>query len=97
MVLENRTTDYACGFELWTASRATGRLESVGRDEPQPGVDGRVAPVARLASRFLDAILSGAAMSPNFADGLRAQLILDEMRASSQIDRSLAKNPALPR
>ena len=92
MVLENRTTDYASGFELWTGSRATGALQLIGRDEPQPGVDGRVAPVARLVSRFLDAILNGAAMSPNFADGLRAQLILDEMRASNQIERRPVKN-----
>ena len=94
MVLYNRTTDYASGFELWTGNRTTDSLQLAGRDAPQPGVDGRVAPVARLASRFLDAILDGAPMSPNFADGLRAQLILDEMRASNQIDRRPAKIPA---
>jgi predicted dehydrogenase len=52
-------------------------------------VDGRVAPVARLTSRFVDAILNGAEMSPNFTDGFRAQSILDEMRASNQIGRRL--------
>lgn len=87
LVLENCTTDYASGFELSVGTRSTGSLQLIARDEPQPGVDGRVAPVARLASRFLDAILNGGAMSPNFADGLRAQSILDEMRASSQVDR----------
>lgn len=83
LVLENRTRDYASGFELSAGTRATGALELVGRDESAEGMDGRVAPVARIASRFLDAILDGTPMTPNFADGLRAQQILDEMRASS--------------
>jgi predicted dehydrogenase len=96
MVLENRTADYASGFELRVGTRASGKLQLIERDEPQPGVDGRVAPVARLASRFLDAILNGATMSPNFADGLRAQLILDEMRASNQTNLRSAKKPAPP-
>jgi predicted dehydrogenase len=87
LVLENRTPDYASGFELRMGTRATGRLQLIGRDDRESGVDGRVAPVARLASRFLDAILNGVEMSPNFAEGLRAQSILDEMRASNRIDR----------
>ncbi len=86
LVLENRTTDYASGFELSLGTRATGALKGIERDPPQPGVDGRVAPVARLAARFIDAILDGIPMSPNFGDGMRAQLILDEMRASNGID-----------
>ena len=96
MILENRTADYASGFELSVGTRTTGSLQCIARDEPQPGVDGRVAPVARLASRFLDSILNGVAMSPNFADGLRTQLILDEMRASNQIDRRPVKDSARP-
>jgi predicted dehydrogenase len=96
MILENRTADYASGFELSVGTRTTGSLQCIARDEPQPGVDGRVAPVARLASRFLDSILNGVAMSPNFADGLRTQLILDEMRASNQVDRRPVKDSARP-
>jgi predicted dehydrogenase len=87
LVLENRTPDYASGFKLSVGTRATSDLKLIGRDEPQTGVDGRVAPVGRLASRFVDAILNGVEMSPNFADGLRAQSILDEMRASNQLNR----------
>ena len=83
LVLHNPTRDYASGFHLSLGTRATGALELVGRDASPGGVDGRVAPVSRIASRFLDAILDGTPMSPNFADGLRAQQILDEMRASS--------------
>jgi len=97
ILLENRTADYASGFELSAGTRATGALRLTGRDEPKAGVDGRIAPVARLASRFLDAILGGAPMNPNFADGLRAQLILDEMRASNQDGRRPISNPAAPR
>jgi predicted dehydrogenase len=97
LVLENRTADYASGFELSLGTRETGGLELIGRDEPQPGVDGRVAPVARLAGRFLDAILGGAAMSPNFGDGLRAQLILDEMRASNGMNRRRVRDALLAR
>jgi predicted dehydrogenase len=96
LVLENRTADYASGFELSVGTRATSSLRVIERDEPQPGVDGRVAPVARLASRFLDSILNGVAMSPNFADGLRVQLILDEMRASSQVGQPGKKGSAPP-
>lgn len=96
MVLENGTADYASGFELSAGTRTTGSLQFIERDEPQPGVDTRVAPVARLASRFLDSILNGISMSPNFADGLRTQLILDEMRASNQIDRHPIKDSARP-
>jgi predicted dehydrogenase len=95
MMLENRTADYASGFELSVGTRAIGSLQLITRDEPRPGTDGRVAPVARLASRFLDSILDGVAMSPNFADGLRAQLILDEMRASDA-GRHPVKDSAQP-
>lgn len=84
LVLANRTVDYASGFELSIETNYGGSLELVGRDEPQSNVDGRIAPVAQLASRFVDAILNGTPMRPNFADGMRAQLILDEMRASNQ-------------
>jgi predicted dehydrogenase len=84
LLLENRTRDYASGFELSLGTRAARALELISRDQSPEGVDGRVAPVSRIASRFLDAIIDGAPMNPNFADGLRAQQILDEMRASSE-------------
>lgn len=96
MVLENRTADYASGFELSVGTRPKGPLQVIERDEAPPGVDGRVAPVARLVSRFIDSILNGLPMSPNFADGFRAQLILDEMRASNQINRRPIGDPTRP-
>lgn len=81
LVLENRTADYVLGFELSLGTRATGALARIAADDPQPGVDGRIAPTARLLTRFLDAIESGSETQPSFADGLRAQRILDMMRA----------------
>ena len=81
LVLKNSTADYARGFELWLGTRDAPSLAFLARDESLPGIDGRIAPVQRLASRFLDSILDGGEMNPNFAHGLRAQLILDQMRA----------------
>jgi predicted dehydrogenase len=83
LLLENRTIDYASGFELWLGTRQSGSLMRIAADEPTPGVDGRVAPTARLVSRFVDAIQNDAEMRPSFSDGLRVQRILDKMRASS--------------
>ena len=97
LVLENRTADYAAGFELWVGTRRTGSLELVARDEPRPSQDGRIAPVGKLASRFLDSILNGVEMIPNFADGLRAQLILDEMQTSSQVERPVTTDSTRPK
>jgi predicted dehydrogenase len=97
LVLENRTADYAAGFELWMGTRLTGALELIARDEPQPGLDGRIAPVSKLASRFLDSILNGGEMIPNFGDGLRAQLILDEMQNSSQVEHSVTTASTRPK
>lgn len=97
LILENRTADYAAGFELWLGTRRTGSLELIARDEPQPGLDGRIAPVSKLASRFLDSILNGVEMIPNFADGLRAKLILDEMQASSQAERPVTTDSTQPK
>jgi predicted dehydrogenase len=97
MVLENPTTDYASGFQLSLGTRPTSSLESIDRDERQSGVDGRVAPVGRIVSRFLDAIIDGTPMSPNFGDGLRAQSILEEMRASSERGSRSLKELAAPR
>src|SRR5207249_9336243 len=57
LVLENRSADYAAGFELWLGTRRTSSFELIARDEPRAGVDGRISPVSALASRFLDSIL----------------------------------------
>ena len=86
LVVENRTSDYASGFQLWVGTRDTGSMELLAGDSPQPGMDGRIAPVARIASRFTDAILGGVEMRPDFSNGLRTQFVLDKMRISSETD-----------
>jgi predicted dehydrogenase len=57
-----------------------------------PG-DGRIAPVSRLASRFLDAIEHKAAASPGFAEGYRVQVLLDAVRRSHDQGRFLDTKP----
>jgi predicted dehydrogenase len=44
--------------------------------------DGRIAPVSRLASRFLDAVEQQIPVSPGFAEGYRVQVLLDAARRS---------------
>ena len=46
--------------------------------------DGRIAPVSRLAKRFLDAIESGTPALPGIGEGLRVQKIIDLARLSHQ-------------
>jgi predicted dehydrogenase len=87
MILQNPTLDYACGFELYIGTRARGSFELLGRDHPRVGEDGRIAPVAQLASRFVETILTHGTMTPNFEDGLRSQLMLDQMRESNRANR----------
>lgn len=79
MVLSNQTTDYASGFEVSVGTRAAGQLDVVHRDVGSAGVDGRVAPVGAIASRFLDAIGGTGKASPGLEDGLRVQQWLQRM------------------
>lgn len=95
LVLDNPTTDYASGFELSLGTRGSGALDLIQRDEPRAGIDGRVAPVARIASRFLEAIVDGTSMAPNFYHGLRAQLFLEQMRAPASLGHVPERVPAL--
>lgn len=96
LALENPTSDYASGFQLRVGTRDTVSLNAVTVDRTQPGIDGRIAPVARIASRFCDAIFHGVIMSPDFANGLRAQCILDTMRLSNESNRRMATDSLPP-
>ena len=44
--------------------------------------DGRIAPVARLAKLFFDAIESGGTAAPDFAEGFRVQQLIDAAQRS---------------
>jgi predicted dehydrogenase len=77
LVLHNPTRDHVTGFHLDLGTRASGALARVLTDEDAGAmVDGRLAPVSKLVSRFVDAIHGGGAMTPDLADGVRVQELL---------------------
>ncbi|HWP27145.1 MAG TPA: Gfo/Idh/MocA family oxidoreductase [Xanthobacteraceae bacterium] len=85
LVLTNPTSDYMRGFSLFHARRPNGTLVAVPVDpDPRDDAtrDGRIAPVSRLASRFLDAIEQRTQVAPGFAEGYRVQVLLDAARRS---------------
>ncbi|HEY6992816.1 MAG TPA: Gfo/Idh/MocA family oxidoreductase [Xanthobacteraceae bacterium] len=82
LVLANPTADYFRGFELSHARRGEERLQQVAMAEADtdPSADSRVAPVARLVHRFIDACERGGSPSPGFAEGYRVQHLIDAAR-----------------
>lgn len=87
MTLINPTPDYMRGFELKLARRPASALERVQIDDPVDRLfpaDGRIAPVSRLASEFLDAIEARRPAMPGFAEGLRVQALLDAARRADR-------------
>ena len=91
LVLANPTADYMRGFDVTHARRPSKVLAQVPVETD--AVDGRfpaearIAPVSRLASRFLDAIEQRSHAQPGFAEGYRAQLLLDAVRRSHALGR----------
>lgn len=83
LVLSNTTADYMRGFTLAQARRPGG-LEPIAVTDPLDAgqADGRIAPTARLASGFLDAIERGTQAEPGFRAGLRVQSLMDAARRS---------------
>lgn len=85
LVLANPTADYMRGFALSYARRPAERLEPVDVT-PDPAdadaLDGRIAPVRRLAIRFREAIERGTAPLPGLREALRAQSLIDAARRS---------------
>jgi predicted dehydrogenase len=85
--LHNPTADYMRGFVL-THARRPGALAAVPVDDPLDAQfpDGRIAPLSRLASRFLDAIEGAPRYRPNaapgFAAGYRVQELIDAAQRS---------------
>ena len=95
LVLHNRTADYMRGFELLHARRPAAALAAVPVEDPadvqQP--DGRIAPVSRLAKRFLDAIENGGTAEPGFAAGARVQELIEAARRSHVTGVKVAAAP----
>jgi predicted dehydrogenase len=82
LVLANPTADYFRGFELSHARRGEERLRriEIAQSDTDPAVDSRVAPVARLVRRLIDACERGGSPSPGFAEGYRVQHLIDAAR-----------------
>jgi predicted dehydrogenase len=96
MMLVNETPDYMRGFKLGLARRSVGTMVPVEVDDPADlnfPADGRIAPVSRLATGFLDAIQNGQPAVPGFAEGLRVQVLLDTARCASNVGRWLEIGP----
>lgn len=84
LLLHNPGADYMRGFELLHARRPAAALARIPVDDPVGAqyLDGRVAPVSRLAKRFFDAIESGGPARPGFAEGYRVQQLIDAAQRS---------------
>ena len=76
LVLANRGADYVAGFHLYVGTRESGVLKAIDCEALPDSADGRVAAVALLARRFIDAVTAGTSMTPNLRHGLRVQELL---------------------
>jgi predicted dehydrogenase len=83
LVLHNPTLDYMRGFDLTIAKRP-GDFARVAANDPLDAQfpDGRIAPVSRLAKQFFDAIEGKPQTAPSFAEGYRAQFLIDAAQRS---------------
>jgi predicted dehydrogenase len=81
LFLDNRSSDYIAGFELTTTTRSQ-PPSPIDLPKPRAGEDGRIVAVGELARWFIDAIERRGPMSPNLADGLAVQRLLDMARAA---------------
>ncbi len=86
LTLHNPETDYMRGFQLLYAKRPAAAFERIDTADPVDAQypDGRIAPVARLAKLFLDAVETGGMARPGFAEGYRVQQLIDAARRSHQ-------------
>ena len=84
MILENRSVDYIKGFSVRYGTRASNQLEVVSVDEFPEEVDGRIAAVTPLVSRFIEWCTTGRATSPTLYDGWRVQQLLDTALAADE-------------
>jgi predicted dehydrogenase len=96
MTLVNDTSDYMRGFRLSLGRRPAQSLGPIEIDDAvdrQFPSDGRIAPVSRLASAFLDGIERGVATPAGFEEGLRVQVLLDKARQAHDLGRWLEIDP----
>jgi predicted dehydrogenase len=84
LVLENTGKDYARGFRVCLGTRESPRLANIEVSGDDTSADGRIYPVSRITSRFIEAILSQGKTSPGLEEGLRVQVLLDALRLAHQ-------------
>jgi predicted dehydrogenase len=98
LVLANPSADYFRGFELTCARRAEDASRRVAVDDAigDQFPDARVAPVARLVQRFIDACVHGGTPSPGVAEGYRVQCLIDAARRAHAAGRWIEVPAAEP-
>jgi predicted dehydrogenase len=98
LTLVNATTDYMRGFQLSLGRRPATLISPIDivdeTDLPFPS-DGRIAPISRVVSGFLDSIEQRAPDSVGFAQGLRVQGLLDTARRANDLGRWRELEPEL--
>jgi predicted dehydrogenase len=91
LMLINDGSDTARGFRLFHARRPQALAPVAVEDPLDRGFeDGRIAPVAQLAARFLDAVEQGGPAAqpvPGFAEGYRVQELMAAARCSQRTGR----------
>jgi predicted dehydrogenase len=84
LLLENTSRDHLRNFVLTRASRSE-TMTVLDERSATPGEgDGRIAPVAALARRFVDATLGGRAVEPNLTHGIRVEELMAAVNSSSR-------------
>jgi predicted dehydrogenase len=97
LMLINEGPDYMRGFTLTYARRPAALAQVPVEDRlDHRFADGRVAPVARLAARFVDAIEGGPPATPSFADGYRVQQLMEAARRSHDLKCWVGVSPEVP-
>jgi predicted dehydrogenase len=94
-MLVNESTDYMRGFRLLHAKRPADSLAEIPLQDPLDAgfADGRIAPVARLVRRFVDAVEGDGEAVPGFAEGYRVQQLMDAAQRSHDLGRWLDVTP----
>ena len=81
----NNQKDYVHGFGLWIAEK-DGPLKSISADKNfsfnKSWKDGRIAPVARIQSWWIESIRSGKPIIPGLAEGVASQKVSDKIKES---------------
>lgn len=95
--LANDTPDPVAGFQLALATRADPTLRLLAAEPAAKGQeDSRVAPVARMARRFIDWCVGGAASAPSFRDAERNQELIAAVQRAAREGRVVDVAPSPP-